>query len=71
MANNSCCNGCTKRRLHCHSECEEYKQFRKNLDERNEAIKKAKGKQKILNDYHADAVWKMRKKQHKRRGGKR
>lgn len=30
------CKGCTERREKCHSQCEKYKAFRKELDEKNE-----------------------------------
>lgn len=33
---NSSCMGCTERHEGCHSECEKYKAFRKELDEQNE-----------------------------------
>ena len=34
---NSKCKGCTKRVVGCHSTCEDYKEFRKELDKQNEA----------------------------------
>ena len=39
---NSCCKGCTERHEGCHSKCEKYRSFRKELDEKNERKRLAK-----------------------------
>lgn len=39
--NKSPCKDCTKRKLKCHSSCEDYKEFRKNCDKKSdEKLKK-------------------------------
>lgn len=38
----SCCYNCEKRKVGCHSSCEDYKQFKINLEANNSARKKAK-----------------------------
>lgn len=39
---NGPCFKCTKRRMNCHSECEDYISFKKELDAHNEMIRKKK-----------------------------
>lgn len=36
----TCCQDCEHRQLHCHSTCQAYKEFRKNMDKRNAQIRK-------------------------------
>ena len=36
MDNNRCCKGCEKRYVGCHSTCEEYKEYRKEMDEQKQ-----------------------------------
>lgn len=40
------CFGCTKRRVGCHSECEDYILFKKQLDEQNAIIREKKKAEK-------------------------
>lgn len=61
MGSNNCCYGCENRRLHCHSECEEYKKYRKELEERQEVILKAKNEEKRMNDYTVNRAMRIRK----------
>lgn len=62
------CKGCEKRHLNCHSTCEEYKEWKRKNDERNDQIRKAKEKDKMLNDY---CVKKSRKIKEMKSYGKR
>jgi hypothetical protein len=34
------CKGCPKRQLHCHAECGEYKQYKKDIDEVRDKCKR-------------------------------
>ena len=34
------CKGCTRREVGCHSKCEDYKEYRKQIDEINEKAQK-------------------------------
>lgn len=37
--NNACCYECPDREIGCHSKCEKYKKFRKELDKKKKSIK--------------------------------
>jgi hypothetical protein len=60
------CKDCDKRHLHCHSECESYIQAKKELDERNEQIRKTKEQQNTITSYIVDEVRKNTKRKHKK-----
>lgn len=53
MQKESPCRHCVppKRTPTCHSGCPDYKEWRTELDERNEKIKKAREEQKMLDDF--------------------
>ena len=51
MTHQGCCKDCTKRHLHCHSDCEDYAELLKENAERNEKIRKAKEKEQGLREY--------------------
>lgn len=57
-----CCKDCTKRQLHCHSTCEDYKQFRKELDEKQETINKAQNEVAKKISYYADVGQRLKKR---------
>lgn len=39
------CLGCEKRHINCHADCEDYKKWKAELDEKSAQIKKEKAKQ--------------------------
>lgn len=43
---NSKCKGCTERYSGCHTQCEDYKEYIKGLEEKKQIIKAAKSKDK-------------------------
>lgn len=47
---NNCLN-CEKREVGCHSNCDVYKEFRRQLDEQNEDIHKKKKSQQVLSEF--------------------
>lgn len=49
-----------KRHANCHSTCPEYKQYRKELDERNLSIRKAKEKEVNCISYSVDLAQKLK-----------
>ena len=57
-----CCKDCENRTPMCHCFCEEYAAYKKELEEYNAAVKKAKESQRIMSDYIKDnykkRVWK-------------
>jgi hypothetical protein len=48
------CFECKKRCIGCHSDCNEYRLYRAELNERNKIIKKAKNAERIMRDYRVD-----------------
>ena len=57
MITNNKCLDCTKRHVGCHSTCEDYLKFRKELDELN----KQKRKERDM-EYASRPTWKKRRK---------
>lgn len=57
-----CCKDCEKRTPECHCACEEYKAYKKELDEYNEVVRKAKAQDRLMSDYikanYKKRVWK-------------
>lgn len=52
-----CCKGCTSRKLHCHSNCDKYKNF----VETNEKRKAVEREQKRIDaDYHSTVTGHLR-----------
>ena len=60
------CQSCTKRHLHCHSTCEDYLQWKRDLDKRNAKIQEAKEKESHWAEYYTDVIDKYKKRSHKR-----
>ena len=60
------CQECTKRHLHCHSTCEDYLQWKRELDERNAKIREIKEKESINRNYDIDTAIKNKKRKGKR-----
>lgn len=60
------CKGCTKRYVGCHSECEDYLKFRRELDEKNEARIKAKQEEDRYISYCVDVNRRVKRKRNKR-----
>lgn len=55
-----CCKDCENRTIYCHCTCEEYKVYKKELDEYNAAIRKAKEQENIMSGYIRDNYKKRR-----------
>lgn len=55
-----CCKGCEDRTPTCHCTCEEYKAYKKELEEYNAAVKKAKEQDRIMSNYIRDNYKKRR-----------
>ena len=55
-----CCKGCENRTPSCHCTCEEYKTYKKELDEYNAAVRKAKEQEDIMSSYIRDNYKKRR-----------
>lgn len=49
-----CCKDCENRTPSCHCTCEDYKEYRKALDERNAVINKEKDKRRVMDRYVKD-----------------
>lgn len=63
MAKIDCpCLGCDKRYPCCHGSCDDYKKYQKTRQEKADAIKASKSREKIYTDYHTGAVTKVKKK---------
>ena len=60
------CLNCEKRRVGCHSSCEEYAEFKRNFIEQKEIKRKQKERQNIVYDY----VFESRDRQRRRNGKK-
>ena len=45
------CYKCERRSVNCHTNCEEYIDFRVDMDEYNEMVKNAKDKERMMRDY--------------------
>lgn len=55
-----CCKDCEDRTPSCHCTCEEYKTYKKELDEYNAAARKAKEQENIMSSYIRDNYKKRR-----------
>ena len=51
MANNQCCLGCTNRKVGCHVTCNEYKQFKADIEREKEKHSKEKEDRNIYLQY--------------------
>ena len=45
------CYNCEKRTVNCHCTCEDYKAYKKELEEYNETVRKAKAQDRLMSDY--------------------
>ena len=45
------CHNCERRKVNCHTNCEEYIDFRVDLDEFNKMVKNIKDKERAMVDY--------------------
>lgn len=61
MTDCTCCKDCEKRKVGCHSTCEEYKAFRSKRDAENAEIFKKKQKEVAIAEHNAK-VWLKHKK---------
>jgi hypothetical protein len=59
---NAPCMDCTDRHKTCHSECERYKTYQRELVEFNWKVKKEKNEEGAVTSYIVDAVAKRQKK---------
>lgn len=55
------CYNCDKRSVGCHSSCESYKEYRKKISEKQEAIRKKKDEEEMLTDTRIRSMKKTRK----------
>lgn len=60
------CLNCEKRRVGCHSSCEEYAEFKRHFSEQKEIKRKQKELQNIVVNY----IFESREKQRRRNGKK-
>lgn len=57
------CKGCTKRHIGCHSNCEDYAEQRRLIEERKEKIHAEKDKERALNYLDVQRIeWAQKKK---------
>lgn len=56
------CYKCTKRSAACHSLCEDYKEYRSEVDENNQKIKSVRDHELSYSNYKREIIYKMRKK---------
>lgn len=61
MTIKSPCKNCENRCVGCHSNCDKYIEYRKQLDNRNEIIKTEKGKTTDLDRYEINKHKKLKK----------
>ena len=47
-----CCKDCENRTPSCHCTCEDYAEYKKEMAEFNEAIKKSKERERNMNEYN-------------------
>lgn len=62
---NSFCKDCPDRHLHCHSECDRYKDYRTRKDEENKRIKREKN----IYNYEKETYVRLKKLNSKKKGG--
>ena len=58
------CKLCQKRYLGCHSECDEYKDFKQDVENSKEMIAKRKAEITLVDDYKVESTNKMLKRNH-------
>lgn len=58
----SSCRFCTDRHPGCHSSCESYITYRKELDSYNENLRNLKDKQRLEDDYKIEAKKRMKRR---------
>ena len=56
------CYNCTKRNPQCHSNCEEYREYRRENNKRRAFLKNKKAENSLLNSTTINAVRRMQKK---------
>lgn len=56
------CLNCPDRKVGCKIDCDRYADFRKQLDERKQAMDKERNKNKLINDFKVDTIRKSKKK---------
>lgn len=64
------CLGCEKRHVNCHSDCPDYKEYRDEMDERNETIRKKKAEESLIIDTRIKAMRKTAKEKQKQNAWK-
>lgn len=55
-----CCKDCEKRTPSCHCACEDYAEYKKELAEFNEAVKKNREQERIMHEYDYQNIPKRR-----------
>lgn len=60
--NKNVCLNCKDRRLYCHSSCEKYFAYRKELEERNKVIRENRAKENAFNEYNIKSASKNKKR---------
>ena len=58
------CKLCEKRYLGCHSECDEYKEFKQEIEDSKEMIAKRKAEMTLIDDYKVESTYKSLKRNH-------
>ena len=61
------CKGCTKRHIGCHSECEDYAEQRRIIEERKKKIYAVKDINRILNNREYERIEYAQKKKGKKK----
>lgn len=61
MIPKSSCVNCQERYVGCHSVCDKYKEYRKKLDEFNEAVRKSKNEDADYVTYKLNAAGKLQR----------
>ena len=56
------CQDCMDRHLNCHSECEKYKTWKADLEDKRSKVKKERNKEAAMNEYKIKRVLKSKKK---------
>ena len=55
-----CCKDCENRTVNCHCTCEDYAEYKRELAEFNEAVQKAKDRERVMDRYCHDNYRKRR-----------
>ena len=56
------CQDCTGRHINCHSECDKYKTWKAELEDKRSKVKKERNKEAAMNEYKVKRVLKSKKK---------